>query len=52
MDVPVKIGTLFIPTDFIIMDIMEDEEIPIFLGRPFLSTTGAIINVKMGKMNF
>ena len=34
------------------MDIKEDDEIPILLGRPFLSTAGAIIDVKRGKMTF
>lgn len=52
MDVPVKIGKIFIPTDFVVIDMMEDEEILILLGRPFLSTAGAIIDVKRGKMTF
>ncbi|XP_050919748.1 uncharacterized protein LOC127137320 [Lathyrus oleraceus] len=51
-DIPVRIVQLYIPNDFFIMDIKEDEEIPILLGRPFLSTTGAMINVKRGKMTF
>ena len=51
-DIPVKIGQLYIPTDFVVMDIKEDEEIPILLGRPFLSTAGAIIDVKKGKLTF
>ncbi|XP_074304270.1 uncharacterized protein LOC141638985 [Silene latifolia] len=45
-DVPVKIGKLFIPVDFIVLDMAEDTQIPIILGRPFLHTTGAIIDVK------
>ena len=28
----------------------EDRQIPIILGRPFLATTGAIIDVKRGKI--
>ena len=28
-----------IPTDFIILDIPEDDKLSIILGRPFLSTT-------------
>ncbi|XP_058723133.1 uncharacterized protein LOC131594947 [Vicia villosa] len=48
----VKIGQLYIPTDFVVMDIKEDEEIPVLLGRPFLSTVGAIIDVKKGKLTF
>lgn len=34
------------------MDIKEDGEIPILVGRPFLSTDGAMIDVKRGKMTF
>nr|GEW46157.1 hypothetical protein [Tanacetum cinerariifolium] len=33
------------PVDFIILDIPEDLETPIILGRPFFSTAHAIINV-------
>ncbi|MCI52122.1 zinc knuckle family protein, partial [Trifolium medium] len=51
-NVPVKIGQLFIPTDFVIMDIREDFDIPILLGRPFLATAGAIIDVKRGNLTF
>ncbi|XP_050877733.1 uncharacterized protein LOC127081527 [Lathyrus oleraceus] len=50
--IPVRNGQLYIPTDFVVMDIKEDNEIPILLGRPFLSTTGAIIDVKRGKLTF
>ena len=39
-------GMTFIPTDFVIMDIKVDSNIPIILGRPFLATVGAIINFK------
>lgn len=34
------------------MDIKEDCNIPIILGRPFLATTDAIIYVKRGKLKF
>lgn len=34
------------------MDIKEDDEIPILLGRPFLSIAGAVIDIKRRKMNF
>ncbi|GKE23696.1 homeodomain-like protein, partial [Tanacetum coccineum] len=33
------------PVDFIILDIPEDFKTPLILGRPFLSTAHAIINV-------
>jgi len=42
----------YIPTDFVVVDIEEDYEIPILLGRPFLATAGAVINVKNGKIIF
>ncbi|XP_050896269.1 uncharacterized protein LOC127103013 [Lathyrus oleraceus] len=51
-DNPVRIGQLYIPTDFVVMDIKEDKEIPILLSRPFLSSAEAMIDVKRGKMTF
>ena len=51
-DVPLRIGQLYIPTDFVVMDISEDSLTPILLGRPFLATAGAIIDVKKGKLTF
>lgn len=38
--------------DSVIMDIDEDFQIPIILGRPFLATARAIIDVKRGKLTF
>ena len=32
------------------LEMEEDSQIPIILGRPFLAIAGAIINVKRGKM--
>ncbi|XP_058759533.1 uncharacterized protein LOC131632821 [Vicia villosa] len=51
-NVPVRIGQFYIPTDFIIMDIKEDVNTPIILGRRILATAGAIIDVKKGKFTF
>lgn len=51
-DIPVKIGQLYIPIDFVVMDIKGEDEMPILLGRPFLSTAEAIIDVKKGKLTF
>jgi hypothetical protein len=43
-NVPVQIDDHFIPTDFLVIDMGEDEYDPlIILGRPFLNTTKAII---------
>ncbi|XP_019160896.1 PREDICTED: uncharacterized protein LOC109157443 [Ipomoea nil] len=51
-DVPVPVDKYFVPCDFVVMDIREDPNIPIILGRPFLATTGAIINARKGSMTF
>lgn len=51
-NVPVRIGKSYIPANFVIMDIKEDSHIPIILGRPFLATIGAIIDVKKGRLTF
>ncbi|XP_042472428.1 uncharacterized protein LOC122055103 [Zingiber officinale] len=45
-DVPIEVGGCIIPTYFVILDMEEDPKIPIILGRPFLATAGAIIDVK------
>ncbi|XP_074277237.1 uncharacterized protein LOC141600877 [Silene latifolia] len=49
-DIPVKIGKFFIHVDFIVLDMAEDTQILIILGRPFLHTVGAIIDVKQGRL--
>lgn len=50
--VPMKVGEYYVLVDFFIMDIYEDSQIPILLGRPFIDTEGAIIDVKRGKLTF
>ncbi|GJU09573.1 reverse transcriptase domain-containing protein [Tanacetum coccineum] len=37
-NVLVRIGKFIFPIDFIILDIPEDNDVPLILGRPFLST--------------
>ncbi|XP_021741180.1 uncharacterized protein LOC110707477 [Chenopodium quinoa] len=49
-DVPLKIGSFTIPVDFIVLKIEEDDHIPIIFGRLFLDTSGALINVKAGRI--
>ncbi|XP_021716571.1 uncharacterized protein LOC110681584 [Chenopodium quinoa] len=51
-DVPLKIGGFTIPIDFIVLEIEEDDHIPIILGRPFLTTSRALIDVKGGRTTF
>ena len=36
--------------DFVILDIEEDENVPIILGRPFIATGKAQINVQEGEL--
>ena len=45
-----KGGQVYLPSDFIILDMEEDKEIPIILGRPFLATGGAMIDVQRGEL--
>jgi hypothetical protein len=49
-DVLVKVGKFIFSVDFIILDMEEDNEIPILHGRPFLATEGALIDVKKGEL--
>ncbi|XP_021733419.1 uncharacterized protein LOC110700219 [Chenopodium quinoa] len=51
-DVPLRVGKFFIPRDFVVMEMEEDVNFPIILGRPFLATAGAIIDMKKGKITF
>jgi len=51
-DIPIKVGKIYIPADFVVVDIEEDSQIPILLGRSFLATAGAVIDVKNGKIAF
>ncbi|XP_056690144.1 uncharacterized protein [Spinacia oleracea] len=49
-DVPLRVGGLVIPVDFVVLDIDEDVHVPIILGRPFLATAGGIIDVMQGNI--
>nr|GEW26607.1 reverse transcriptase domain-containing protein [Tanacetum cinerariifolium] len=41
----VKVGKFYFPADFVVLDLIVDSRVPLILGRPFLSTAHAIINV-------
>ena len=41
-----------VPIDFIVMDIECNASCPIILGRPFLRTVAAIIDMKEGNIRF
>ena len=49
-DVLVKVDKFIFPADFIVLDMEEDKEIPIILGRPFLATGIAMIDVQRGEL--
>ena len=49
-NVLVKVGKFVLPADFVILDMEEDDLVPIILGRPFLATGKAQINVQEGEL--
>jgi hypothetical protein len=51
-DVLMKVGHHFIPIDFVVLEMGEREKPPLILGRPFLKTVGATIDVGKGEINF
>ena len=49
-DVLVKVGKFIFPVDFVIMKMEEDTQVPLLLGRPFLATEAALIDVQKGEL--
>ncbi|XP_057719646.1 uncharacterized protein LOC130934073 [Arachis stenosperma] len=49
-DLLVKVGYFIFPSDFVVLDMEEEAKASIILGRPFLATTGAIIDVQKGEL--
>jgi len=45
------VGKLFIPCDFIVIEMEEDSYISIIPRRPFWAIAGAMIDVKHGKLS-
>ena len=45
-DVLIKVKKFIFPVDFVVIDMEEDKEFPLLLGRPFLATGVALIDVK------
>nr|GFB78097.1 reverse transcriptase domain-containing protein [Tanacetum cinerariifolium] len=44
-NVYVKVRKFYFPVDFVVLDFIADPRVPLILGRPFLSTAHAIIDV-------
>ncbi|XP_068475111.1 uncharacterized protein [Phaseolus vulgaris] len=49
-DVLVKVDKFIFPVDFVVMDMKEDEEVPLILGRPFMKTARIIVDVDKGEL--
>nr|GFB09801.1 hypothetical protein [Tanacetum cinerariifolium] len=46
----VKVGKFYFPADFVVLDFIADPQVPLILGRPFLSTAHALIDVYEGEI--
>ena len=42
----IKVVKFIFPVDFVVIDIEEDKQVPLLLGRPFFATGAALIDVK------
>ena len=51
-DVHIMVNNNFVPVDFVVLDIECNASCPIVLGRPFLRTVGAIIDMKEGNIKY
>ncbi|XP_062080679.1 uncharacterized protein LOC133785465 [Humulus lupulus] len=46
----IKVDNFIFPIDLIVLHMEEDENVPIILGRPFLATGQALIDVQKGEL--
>jgi hypothetical protein len=52
-NVPIQVANnCLILTDFVVLEMPEDDNMSIILGRPFLNTTGVVIDCNQGKVTF
>ncbi|GKB00633.1 reverse transcriptase domain-containing protein [Tanacetum coccineum] len=49
-DVFVKVGSFYFPNDFVVVDFEADPRVPLILGRSFLRTGRALIDVYEGEL--
>ncbi|GJY59960.1 reverse transcriptase domain-containing protein [Tanacetum coccineum] len=49
-DIFVKVGNFHFPTDFVVVDFEADPRVPLILGRSFLRTSRALIDVYKGEL--
>ncbi|XP_042051282.1 uncharacterized protein LOC121796516 [Salvia splendens] len=51
-NVLVRVNDFIFPVDFVVLDMKEDPNVPLILGRPFLATGRALIDVTKGELTF
>ncbi|XP_070013463.1 uncharacterized protein [Nicotiana sylvestris] len=51
-NVLVRVDKFILPADFVILDCEVDYEVPIILGRPFLTTRKILVDVEAGELTF
>jgi hypothetical protein len=51
-DIMVNIQDHYTPTDFMVLDIKEEDDSPVILGRSFPDTTNAVIYVGSRQIHF
>jgi hypothetical protein len=51
-DVLIMVNNNLVPVDFLVMDVECNASCPIILGRPFLRTVGAIIDMRKGTIKY
>nr|GFC08066.1 reverse transcriptase domain-containing protein [Tanacetum cinerariifolium] len=49
-DISVKVGVFHFPADFVVVDFEPDPRVPLVLGRCFLKTSRALIDVYKGEL--
>ena len=49
-DVLIKVGKFIFLVDFVLLHMEEDVKVPLILGRPFLATSQALIDVESGEL--
>ncbi|XP_047948956.1 uncharacterized protein LOC125194774 [Salvia hispanica] len=49
-DVLVQVNDFIFPVDFVVLDMEEDMNVPLILGRPFLATGKALIDLSRGEL--
>ena len=48
-DVRIKVDKFIFLVNFVVLDMEEDEQVPLILGRPFLAISRALIDVESGE---